>query len=138
MLLGQEVRAVNGKGHLEAVTVEDLHSGGRRRLAAGALVVLIGATPTPIGWQQDRLDPNGFGRDPFLLETSRPGVSAVGDVRAGGAGANGSGHLCAGAQSVHQMFTPHRRGGTRIPSRWHRLRRASWYAVASKMRCAPT
>ena len=100
MLLGQEVRAVNGKGHLEAVTVEDLHSGGRRRLAAGALVVLIGATPTPIGWQQDRLDPNGFGRDPFLLETSRPGVSAVGDVRAGGAGANGSGHLCAGAQSV--------------------------------------
>jgi len=54
VLLGQEVRAVNGKGHLEAVTVEDLHSGGRRRLAARALVVLIGATakpsrPTPSG-----------------------------------------------------------------------------------------
>ena len=105
MLLGQEVRAVNGKGHLEAVTVEDLHSGGRRRLAAGALVVLIGATPHT-DWLGNKiaLDPNGFvltgpalgtgvpgrepwnrlGRDPFLLETSLPGVFAVGDVRAGG------------------------------------------------------
>jgi thioredoxin reductase (NADPH) len=105
VLLGHEVRAVNGKGHLEAVTVEDLHSGGRRRLAAGALVVLIGATPHT-DWLGNKiaLDPNGFvltgpalgtgvpgrepwnrlGRDPFLLETSLPGVFAVGDVRAGG------------------------------------------------------
>jgi hypothetical protein len=41
LLLGHEVRAVNGEGHVEAVTVEDLHS--------GALVVVIGATPTPTG-----------------------------------------------------------------------------------------
>jgi thioredoxin reductase (NADPH) len=31
----------------------------------------------------DREDWKAFGRDPFLVETSRPGVFAVGDVRSG-------------------------------------------------------
>jgi thioredoxin reductase (NADPH) len=105
VLLGHEVRAVDGERHLEEVIVEERASGASRRLAAGAVVVLIGATPYT-AWLADRieLDPDGFvltgpalgtglrdrepwsrlARDPFLLETSVPGVFAVGDVRAGG------------------------------------------------------
>jgi len=80
VLLGQEVRAVNGKGHLEAVTVEDLHSGGRRRLAARALVVLIGATakpsrPTPSG----RCDTHYYPR----LRRGAPGAAPRSAIRRG-------------------------------------------------------
>jgi thioredoxin reductase (NADPH) len=52
--------------------VEDNHTGRRRRLAAGELFVLTGADA--------RRDAD---RRPFLLETSHPGVFAVGDVRSG-------------------------------------------------------
>jgi len=104
VLLGHEVRGLEGEGHLERVVVEETRSGGRRTVGAGALVVLIGATPHT-DWLRDavELDADGFvltgpalgtrvrerapwkqlGRDPFLLETSLPGVFAVGDVRAG-------------------------------------------------------
>jgi len=105
VLLGHEVRGVAGEDHLERVTVEDTNSGERRTLNAGALVVLIGATPHT-DWLESKvaLDADGFvltgpglghglrdrepwsrlDRDPFLLETSFPGVFAVGDVRSGG------------------------------------------------------
>src|SRR5262249_45591574 len=105
VLPGHEVRCIGGDDHLEQVEVQDNASGERRTLLAGALVVLIGATPHT-DWLQDKitLDPDGFvltgpalgagihdrepwsqlGRDPFLLETSLPGVFAVGDVRSGG------------------------------------------------------
>jgi thioredoxin reductase (NADPH) len=103
-LLGHEVRGVDGEDHLERVEVEETATATRRTLIAGALVVLIGATPHT-DWLQDQLalDPGGFvmtgpalgtrlrdrepwnrlARDPFLLETSLPGVFAVGDVRSG-------------------------------------------------------
>jgi thioredoxin reductase (NADPH) len=103
-LLGHQVRAVAGDGRLAEVTVEDTTTGACRVLDAGALVVLIGAEP-PTAWLSDGLvlDDDGFvltgpalgasllqseawralGRGPFLVETSRPGVFAIGDVRSG-------------------------------------------------------
>ena len=105
VLLGHQVRSIGGDDHLEQVDVEDNASGVRRALLAGALVVLIGATPHT-DWLQGTitLDADGFvltgsslgsglrdqepwmqlHRDPFVLETSIPGVFAVGDVRSGG------------------------------------------------------
>lgn len=104
VLLGHEVRTVEGEDHLEQVVVEETATGRPRTLAAGALVVLIGAAPHT-DWLADTLalDQDGailtgaslgagvrdqapwnrLGRDPFLLETSPPGVFAVGDVRSG-------------------------------------------------------
>ena len=104
VLLGHEVRAVGGEARLEDVTVEMTSTGERRRLAAGAMVVLIGAEP-PTSWLVGELvlDEDGsvltgpalgaavvqedqwrtLDRKPFLVETSRPGVFAVGDVRSG-------------------------------------------------------
>jgi thioredoxin reductase (NADPH) len=104
VLLGHEVRAVGGNGHLDQVTVEDTGPGERRTLDAGAMVVLIGAQPgTEWLASEIELDEEGFiltgpqlgtllvqrepwktlGREPYLVETSRPGVFAVGDVRSG-------------------------------------------------------
>jgi thioredoxin reductase (NADPH) len=104
VLLGHEVRALTGHGRLTRVTVEEEASGERRNLEASAMVVLIGAAPRT-DWLRGRLelDEDGFivtgpqlgpalrerepwntlGREPFLVETSRPGVFAVGDVRSG-------------------------------------------------------
>jgi thioredoxin reductase (NADPH) len=98
------VREVGGEGHLEHVTVEDLNTSARQTLTAAALFVLIGAE-AHTQWLavSVELDRDGFvvtgpdladetrnssawqklGRDPYLLETSLPGVFAVGDVRSG-------------------------------------------------------
>ena len=98
------VRQVDGTGRLKHVAVEDLNTSTRRTLAAAALFVLIGAEPHT-HWLAGsiELDSHGFivtgpdlsgqarhaqaweelGRDPYLLETSLPGVFAVGDVRSG-------------------------------------------------------
>jgi thioredoxin reductase (NADPH) len=98
------VRQVDGAGRLEQVVVEDLITSRRHALAASALFVLIGAEPHT-QWRAGsvELDSHGFvvtgpelsgpvrhrpaweklGRDPYLLETSLPGVFAVGDVRSG-------------------------------------------------------
>jgi thioredoxin reductase (NADPH) len=104
VLLGHEVRALGGDGRLGQATVEQTTTGEQRRLEVGAMVVLIGAQPRT-EWLagEIELDEHGFiltgpqlgtavgrrepwqtlGREPFLLETSRPGVFAVGDVRSG-------------------------------------------------------
>jgi thioredoxin reductase (NADPH) len=95
VLCHTEVRELVGDGALEEVVVEDNRTGGRRRMAARALFVFIGAEPHT-GWLGDQLalDDRGFvltgdgaGRNgdrwPSLLETSQPGVFAVGDVRSG-------------------------------------------------------
>jgi len=96
------VRDVDGTGRLERVVVEDLTTSTRRTLAATALFVLIGAE-AHTQWLAEsiELDSHGFivtgpdlsgqarnapaweklGRDPYLLETSLPGVFAAGDVR---------------------------------------------------------
>jgi thioredoxin reductase (NADPH) len=91
-----EVRELVGEHALEAVVVEDGRSGARRRLDVGELFVFIGAVPCT-HWLRGAvaLDPQGYvltgadaapateGRTPLLLETSLPGVLAVGDVRSG-------------------------------------------------------
>jgi thioredoxin reductase (NADPH) len=96
------VREVDGAERIERVTVEDLTTSARRTLAAAALFVLIGAE-AHTQWLAEsiELDSHGFivtgpdlsgparttptweklGRDPYLLETSLPGVFAAGDVR---------------------------------------------------------
>ena len=93
-----EVEALHGESFLEEVTVRNNQTDERQRRAIKALFTFIGAEPHT-QWLQDTvaLDDRGFiltgntlkqtgyweitTRDPFLLETSLPGVFAVGDVR---------------------------------------------------------
>jgi thioredoxin reductase (NADPH) len=98
-----EVREVIGDGALQAVVIEDNLTGERQAIDARAMFVFIGAEPH-VRWLGDRLalDDHGFiftgpaaiqaapeaqrwylSRPPFLLETSRPGIFAAGDVRSG-------------------------------------------------------
>ncbi|WP_435581924.1 FAD-dependent oxidoreductase [Amycolatopsis thermoflava] len=97
-LLGTEVCAVHGDRALDAVTVRDRETGRTRRLDTPNLFVFIGARPgTEWLGHALRVDSRGYlltgqeatgggthlGRPPFALETSWPGVFAVGDVRSG-------------------------------------------------------
>jgi thioredoxin reductase (NADPH) len=98
------VRELVGDGALEGVVVEDNRSGEHRTLRARALFVIIGAEANtawlkgtialdergfvPTGRTLDRSALNSqawnrLSREPFMLESSLPGVFAVGDVRSG-------------------------------------------------------
>jgi thioredoxin reductase (NADPH) len=95
------VAGADGNGHLETLDICDLSANTRETVQAGALFIFIGAIP-PTSWLANDLvlDDRGFvltgpdvatagkghwplERDPFLLETSIPGVFAAGDVRHG-------------------------------------------------------
>jgi thioredoxin reductase (NADPH) len=97
-----EVIAGNGSDHLEGLTLRNNETGEQEDVKTGLLFVFIGAAPRtewldgvavrdargfvlagpdlvvngerPAGWEPDR--------DPYLLETSVPGVFVAGDVRA--------------------------------------------------------
>jgi len=87
-----------GEGRLEWIEVEDTTNGQRTRREAGGLFLLLGAI-AHCDWVPHEVarDPNGFvltGRDvpstawrdglpPENLETTVPGIFAVGDIRAG-------------------------------------------------------
>ncbi len=121
-----EVAEVRGKGHLEQVLLRDLDTAEERCLESSAMFICIGTAPhsemvagllernekgfiltgpdlprvngKPRGWTLER--------DPFLFETSVPGIFAAGDVRAGAnrrvAAAVGEGS--AAIYSVHQYL----------------------------------
>ena len=93
-----EVVGLDGDRELETITVHDTRTGERTTHPAKALFVFIGADPHT-EWLDGQLaaDDAGFlltGRDvedlaeydgdrPLFLETCRPGIFAVGDVRSG-------------------------------------------------------
>jgi thioredoxin reductase (NADPH) len=125
-----EVRELAGEDALEELVVADVRSGREIRLPARAMFVLIGAEPcTP--WLDGQLAMDGRGflltgsaagpgavngiaqetpRPPFLLETSRLGVFAAGDVRSGSikrvASAVGEGAMAVAL--IHQHLNPPR------------------------------
>ena len=95
------VAEVMGDASLEEITITDTTTGDARSIPAFALFIFIGARPHT-DWVVDVVerDPAGFiltgpsllrgdrrpkgwylNRDPFLLETSIPGIFAAGDVR---------------------------------------------------------
>ena len=87
---GSEVTALHGGDHLEEITVRS--RGGENTLQTRALFAMIGASPNT-EWLSDlvELDNRGFVKTGKAagahrpLETSRPGIFAVGDVRAASA-----------------------------------------------------
>jgi thioredoxin reductase (NADPH) len=124
--VASEVRDLVGDDTLDAVVVEETTTGDREELPARAVFVFIGAEPHT-AWLsgQIALDDDGFvltGLDPqrwdaadagwpldrarYALETSRPGVFAVGDVRSGAvrriASAVGEGAMA--VRLVHQYL----------------------------------
>ena len=100
LMTHSQVVALTGEQGLEGVIVEDTRTGERRELEAKALFVFIGAEPHT-AWLDGSvaMDEHGFlltGRDlgseqlggydgerPLFLETSQPGMFAVGDVHSG-------------------------------------------------------
>ena len=99
VLPNTEVVAAHGDESLEAIDVRDSASGETTRLESAGLFILIGAD-AETSWlpPEIALDGNGYvltgadvreagrwelERDPFLLETSVPGIFACGDVRYG-------------------------------------------------------
>ncbi|MFI4923515.1 MAG: FAD-dependent oxidoreductase [Vicinamibacteria bacterium] len=93
-----EVTAIHGDGHLTAIDVADRASGTTARRHCAALFIFIGAD-AETGWLPPEIarDARGYvltgvdarkagrwprRRDPYLLETSVPGIFACGDVRA--------------------------------------------------------
>jgi thioredoxin reductase (NADPH) len=95
--LQSEVKAVHGDTHLTAIDILDRGNGNVHREGSGGLFVFIGAD-AQTGWLPPEIarDPRGYiltgadvvkagrwqeSRDPYLVETSVPGVFACGDVR---------------------------------------------------------
>jgi thioredoxin reductase (NADPH) len=103
LMVNTEVTAVEGKDHLEAITIRNNKTDETETVPADAVFIFIGAVPhTDIVAGVVELDEAGFiytgqdlmrnggrpknwkpKRDPFLLETSVPGIFAAGDVRHG-------------------------------------------------------
>jgi thioredoxin reductase (NADPH) len=95
--LQSEVKATYGDDHLTGIDIADRGTGETRHEASGGLFVFIGAD-AETGWLPAEIarDARGYvltgedivragrwaeSRDPYLLETSVPGIFACGDVR---------------------------------------------------------
>jgi thioredoxin reductase (NADPH) len=96
---GTEVGAVHGESSLEAIELRGVGGGETSRVNSGGLFIFIGAD-AETAWlpPEIALDRRGYvltgpdvgsterwmaDRDPYLLETSVPGIFACGDVRFG-------------------------------------------------------
>jgi thioredoxin reductase (NADPH) len=125
-----EVRSVAGDVGLEQVEIENIETGGSETIRAHGLFVFIGAQPHT-EWLRGVVarDSKGFvlsgrellagditpawplERDPFLLETSAPGVFVAGDVRRGSikrvASAVGEGAMA--VQLIHEYLAENAR-----------------------------
>ena len=124
--LNTQVTAVHGAARLEAITLADSATGTEETVHTQALFIFIGAA-TRTDWlagvvERDAqgyiltgrdlllngMRPPGwpFSRDPYLLETSVPGIFAAGDVRHGAvkrvAAAVGSGSMA--VQFIHRYL----------------------------------
>ncbi len=120
--LSAEVRQMSGDDHLAAIEVGCVKTGKTCTVETPALFCFIGAVPRT-EWLPDEIETDSRGfvvtgpslmqskrwtakRPPFLLETSRPGVFAAGDVRAGSvkrvASAVGEGSMA--VQFVHEYM----------------------------------
>jgi thioredoxin reductase (NADPH) len=113
VLYHTEVRELVGHdGELAALVVEDNRSGTPRELKAALLFVFIGAQPCT-GWLTGSvdLDDHGYVRTSAALETNRPGVLAIGDVRSGSikrvASAVGEGAMAVRLVHEHLARTGH-------------------------------
>jgi thioredoxin reductase (NADPH) len=103
MLFETDLLEVKGKNTLEQIVIKNTRSGEIQTCDAAALFVFIGVLPqnkivsnlvmcsdkgyifTGLDVMMDKKPPAGWTleRDPFLLETSVPGIFAAGDVRYG-------------------------------------------------------
>ena len=122
VLFNTEVTAAHGEAKLEALDLRDSVSGETARVESGGLFIFIGAD-AQTAWlpPEVELDQRGFvltgpdmraagcwplERDPYLLESSVPGIFACGDVRSGPvkrvAAAVGEGSMA--IAFVHQYF----------------------------------
>ncbi|GBF06130.1 cyclic nucleotide-binding protein [Deinococcus aerius] len=98
LCVNREVVALHGQTHLSGITVRDTVTGREEEVETDALFVFIGADART-DWLPEVVARDGrgyvqagrgvprerwpLGRDPFLLETSVPGVFVAGDVRSG-------------------------------------------------------
>jgi thioredoxin reductase (NADPH) len=97
VLPNSQIVAAHGSAALEELDIRDTESGEVTRVGSGGIYIFIGAD-AETEWLPDEIarDPRGFvltgqdvraagrwdlERDPYLLETSVPGIFAVGDVR---------------------------------------------------------
>ncbi len=116
------VKRMHGGNHIAALDIQNSRTGEEARIEIAALFSFIGAVPRT-EWlpKEIETDARGFvltgsavkaasrgptARDPFLLETSRHGVFAAGDVRSGSvkrvASAVGEGSMA--IQFVHEYL----------------------------------
>ena len=134
--LRTEIVDGGGDGWLEHLVLHDRSQGQTTTVDAGGLFIMIGAHPRT-DWLPPEVDRDAKGfvvtgtelapdrswpleRRPFLLETSMPGVFAVGDVRhgAGRRVASAVGEGAVAIQLLHQLFASDQRqprGRTREP-----------------------
>jgi thioredoxin reductase (NADPH) len=115
-----EIEALEGNGHLERTHWRNTKTGERHTCETQHLFLMTGACPNT-AWLNGCVAMDGkqfiktgtevaetwpLGRPPFMLETSLPGVFAVGDVRAGSlkrvAAAVGEGSMA--IQFVHKVL----------------------------------